>query len=61
MEIITSKEVAELLHSDIRTIQKNAKKGFYPKGVCGQHGKYWLFNNFIIFLLRIYPMSMYFL
>jgi phage terminase Nu1 subunit (DNA packaging protein) len=45
MEIITSKEAAELLHSDIRTIQKNAKKGFYPKGVCGQHGKYWLFNK----------------
>lgn len=45
MEILTSNQVAELLHSDVRTVQKNAKSGKYPKGVCGQHGKYWLFNK----------------
>ena len=45
MEILTTGEVAKLLHSDVRVIQKNAKRGYYPKGVCGQHGKYWLFNK----------------
>jgi len=45
MEILTAGEVAKLLHSDIRIVQKNAKDGKYPKGVCGRHGKYWLFNK----------------
>lgn len=45
MKILTVKEVAELLHSDKRTIERNAKEGKYPKGVCGKHGRYWLFNE----------------
>lgn len=44
-EIITAPEVAKLLHSDIRTIQRKAKNGDYPKEVCGRHGRYWLFNK----------------
>lgn len=45
MEILNTKEVAELLKSDKRTIQKKAERGEYPKGVCGKHGRYWLFNK----------------
>lgn len=45
MEILTTKEVAKLVHSDVRTIQKKAESGYYPKNVCGRHGRYWLFNK----------------
>lgn len=44
-EILNSKEVAKLVKSDIRTIQRRAEAGEYPKGVCGKHGRYWLFNK----------------
>ncbi len=42
---ITTKDVAKLVHSDIRTIQKKAEAGYYPKCVCGRHGRYWLFHE----------------
>ena len=45
MEILNTKEVAQLLKSDIRTIQRRAESGHYPSGVCGKHGRYWLFNK----------------
>ena len=45
MELITTKEVAKLVHSDVRTIQKKAEAGYYPRSVCGRHGRYWLFNK----------------
>ena len=44
-EILTTKEVSKLLKSDIRTIQRKAEAGKYPKGVCGKHGRHWLFNK----------------
>lgn len=44
-EILNASEAAKLLRSDIRTVQRRAKNGEYPKGVCGRHGKYWLFNK----------------
>ena len=44
-DILNTKEVAKLLKSDIRTIQRKAEAGQYPKGVCGKHGRYWLFNK----------------
>lgn len=44
-EILNTKEVAKLLKSDVRTIQRKAEAGQYPKGVCGKHGRYWLFNK----------------
>lgn len=44
-EILNTKEVSKLLKSDIRTIQRNAEFGKYPKGVCGKHGRHWLFNK----------------
>ena len=45
IEILSTKEAAELLHSEEHTLVKNARNGFYPKGVCGKHGKFWLFNK----------------
>jgi len=45
LELITTKEVAKLVHSGRRTIQKKAEAGYYPKSVCGRHGRYWLFNK----------------
>ncbi len=45
MKILNSKQVAELLHTDVRTIQRNAENNKYPKGVCGKHGRFWLFNE----------------
>ena len=45
MEVLNTKEVAELLHSDIRTIQRRAEGDKYPKGICGKHGRYWLFDK----------------
>ena len=44
-EILNVNEVAKLLKADKRTVERNAKKGFYPKGICGKHGRYWLFNK----------------
>ncbi len=44
-DILNTKEVAKLLKSDVRTIQRKAEAGQYPKGVCGKHGRYWLFNK----------------
>jgi excisionase family DNA binding protein len=45
MELLNTKEVAQLLKSDKRTIQRKAEQGKYPQGVCGKHGRYWLFNK----------------
>lgn len=45
MKILNVKEVAELLKADKRTIERRAKAGYYPQGVCGKHGRYWLFNE----------------
>ena len=44
-EILNVNEVAKLLKSDKRTVERNAKNGKYPKGVCGKHGRFWLFNK----------------
>lgn len=44
-EILNVKEAALLLKSDKRTLERRAQKGLYPKGVCGKHGRYWLFNK----------------
>lgn len=44
-EILNVKEVAELLKSDKRTVERKAKQGYYPPNVCGKHGRYWLFNK----------------
>jgi len=44
-EILNVAEVAKLLHSDVRTIRRKAQNGDYPQGVCGKHGRYWLFNK----------------
>lgn len=44
-DILNTKEVAKLLKSDVRTIQRKAEAGQYPKGICGKHGRYWLFNK----------------
>lgn len=45
MKILTTSEVAKLLRSDKRTIQIKAKSGYYPKNVCTQHGRHYLFNE----------------
>ena len=45
MNILNSNEVAKLLHSDVRTIQRNTKAGLYPTNVCGRHGRIYLFNE----------------
>ena len=44
-EILNVNEVAKLLKSDKRTIERRAQKRLYPEGVCGKHGRYWLFNK----------------
>lgn len=44
-EILNTREVAKLLKADIRTIQRRAEFGKYPKGVCGKHGRLWLFSK----------------
>jgi len=44
-EILNVNEVAKLLHSDARTIRRKAQNKDYPPGVCGKHGRYWLFNK----------------
>jgi len=43
--ILNAKEAAQLLRSDMRTVERRAKAGYYPKGVCGKHGRFWLFNK----------------
>lgn len=45
MEILNSKQVAELLHSDVRTIQRKADSGKFPQGICGKFGRFWLFDK----------------
>lgn len=45
MKIINTKEVAAIVGQDKRTVERKAKRGDYPKGVCGKHGKFWLFNE----------------
>jgi len=45
IEILNAREVAELLKSDKRTVERKAKSGFYPSDVCGKHGRYYLFNK----------------
>lgn len=44
-EILNVSEVAKLLKCDKRKIERNAQQGKYPKGVCGKHGRCWLFNK----------------
>lgn len=45
IEIITAKEAAELIKSTLRTVERKAQSGQYPSDVCGQHGRFWLFNK----------------
>lgn len=45
MEILNAKDVAKLLKSSPRTIERKAQKGYYPPEVCGKHGRYWLFDK----------------
>ena len=45
IKIISAPEAAKLLKSDVRTVERKAKSGYYPKDVCGRHGRYWLFNE----------------
>ncbi|MCM1264882.1 MAG: helix-turn-helix domain-containing protein [Candidatus Gastranaerophilales bacterium] len=45
MKIITTEEAAKLLRTDIRTLQRQAKKGDYPINVCGRIGRKYLFNE----------------
>ena len=43
--LLTVNEVADLLHSHKRTIERKASNGEYPSNVCGKHGRVWLFNK----------------
>lgn len=43
--ILNAREAAKLVRADMRTLERRAKEGRYPKGVCGKHGRYWLFNR----------------
>lgn len=45
MKIITTEEAAKLLKTDIRTLQKQAQKGYFPKHVCGRVGRKYLFDE----------------
>lgn len=49
INILKSKEVAEMLGVDIRTIQKLAKENYYPPEVCGKIGKQYIFNADLLF------------
>lgn len=53
MEILNVKEVAALLKSTKRTIERQCKAGYYPKTVCFKHGRFWLFHkeNLLNFLM----------
>lgn len=45
MKILTTEEAARLLRTDIRTLQKQAQKGYFPSNVCGRVGRKYLFNE----------------
>lgn len=45
MKILTTEEAAKLLRTDVRTLQRQAKKGNYPANVCGRIGRKYLFNE----------------
>ncbi len=45
IEILNTKEVATLLKTTVRSVQRKAESGDYPPEVCGKHGRYWLFNK----------------
>lgn len=42
---LNSKEVAELLRCKMITIERKAKNGDFPKGVCMFFNRKWLFNE----------------
>ena len=44
-EILNTKDVAELLQKDIRTIQRKAENNEFPKGVCSKFGRSWIFHK----------------
>ena len=43
MNILTAEEVAKLLRVDKRTIQRLAKKKYYPQNVCAKVGRQYRF------------------
>lgn len=45
MNILTTEEAAKLLRTDVRTIQRQAQRGYYPSEVCGRAGRKYLFNE----------------
>ncbi|MBR1425342.1 helix-turn-helix domain-containing protein [bacterium] len=45
MNILTTEEAARLLRTDVRTLQRQAQKGYYPSDVCGRAGRKYLFNE----------------
>ena len=45
MKFLTTEEAARLLRTDVRTIQRQAKRGNYPSNVCGRIGRKYLFNE----------------
>ena len=45
MKILTTEEAAKLLRTDVRTLQRQAQKGYYPSDVCGRAGRKYLFNE----------------
>lgn len=61
MKILTTEEAAKLLRTDVRTLQRQAKKGDYPANVCGRIGRKYLFNedNLIEFVFsnKVYETS----
>lgn len=55
IEILTTKEVAELVREDKRTIERKAQSGFYPSNVCSKHGRFYKFHkqNLLNFLFPV--------
>ena len=45
IEILNTSEVAKMLKSTRKTIERNARNGIYPKDVCTKHGGNWIFNK----------------
>lgn len=45
MNILTTIDVSNLLHVDVRTLQKQAQSGYFPSHVCGRIGRKYLFNE----------------
>ena len=43
-KIVKSKDVAEMLGVDLRTIQKQAKANYFPPEVCGRIGNQYIFR-----------------